>query len=62
MLLRQTRIVLAAANLSDALWPFAVKFVALAHRSLPSLAVSCYQPDQKFAMLAGMGQLSDSGR
>ena len=36
ILIRQTRILLAAANLSDRLWPYAFKFVVQVHNSLPS--------------------------
>ena len=39
ILLRQTRIVLAAANLVDGLWPFACKYIAMVHNSLSTRAI-----------------------
>ena len=36
IILRQVRIILAAGNLHDELWPFAAKYIAMVHRCLPS--------------------------
>ena len=36
ILVRQTRILLAAANLTDKVWPYAFKYICFVHNSLPS--------------------------